>query len=54
MLLLFWLVSPYRQEQLYLVYYTSTSLLHFLFDGWIWKVRKPEVRQPLLDAPSQA
>lgn len=49
--LVFWLVSPYRHERLYLAYYTSTSLLHFLFDGWIWKVRKPEVRKPLLDAP---
>ncbi|MFO0758898.1 MAG: hypothetical protein U0359_20565 [Byssovorax sp.] len=31
----------------YLVYYTGTTLLHFLYDGWIWKVRKPAVGAPL-------
>lgn len=31
----------------YLVYYFGASLLHFLYDGWIWKVRAPEVRRPL-------
>ncbi len=36
-----------RQTDLYLVYYLGTSLLHFLFDGWIWKVRRPELRRPL-------
>ncbi len=41
------LLFEYKQTELYLVYYTGTSLLHFLFDGWIWKVRKPEVAQPL-------
>jgi hypothetical protein len=25
----------------------ATSFLHFLYDGWIWKVRKPTVGQPL-------
>lgn len=41
------LLFEYKQTELYLVYYTGTSLLHFLFDGWIWKVRKPEVARPL-------
>lgn len=36
-----------RRTDTFLVYYTSTSLLHFLFDGWIWKVRRPEVGRPL-------
>lgn len=29
----------------YLVYYTGGSLLHFLYDGWIWKLRRPAVRR---------
>lgn len=48
LLLVFWLGRDVRDEGVYLVYYISTSLLHFLFDGWIWKVRTPQVRQPLL------
>jgi hypothetical protein len=40
---LFLLLADYRKSEPYLVYYTATSLLHFLYDGWIWKVRKPEV-----------
>jgi hypothetical protein len=43
----FILLSDSRGADLYLVYYLGTSLLHFLFDGWIWKVRRPEVRRPL-------
>lgn len=31
----------------YLIYYNATSLLHFLYDGWIWKVRRPAVAAPL-------
>ncbi|MBK6917626.1 MAG: hypothetical protein IPH07_09520 [Deltaproteobacteria bacterium] len=50
LLLAFWLARDVRDEAIYVVYYISTSLLHFLFDGWIWKVRAPEVRQPLLRA----
>jgi hypothetical protein len=41
------LVQPVRDTLTYLVYYTGTSMLHFLYDGWIWKVRKPEVARPL-------
>ncbi len=36
-----------RDTDLYVTYYLGTSLVHFLFDGWIWKVRRPEVRRPL-------
>ncbi|MBK7824708.1 hypothetical protein [Nannocystis sp.] len=43
----FILLRDHRGADLYLVYYLGTSLLHFLFDGWIWKVRRPEVRRPL-------
>jgi hypothetical protein len=44
---LFFALVDHRKSEPYLVYYTATSLLHFLYDGWIWKVRKPEVAQPL-------
>ncbi len=41
------LLRDYRRTDVFVVYYTGTSLLHFLYDGWIWKVRKPEVARPL-------
>ena len=44
---LFFALADHRKSEPYLVYYTATSLLHFLYDGWIWKVRKPEVAKPL-------
>ena len=53
LLVAFFLLRDLRQTEAFLVYYTATSILHFLYDGWIWKVRKPEVRTPLgLVAPS--
>jgi hypothetical protein len=48
----FWLLREHRYATGYVVYYSTTSALHFLFDGWIWKVRKPEVARPLGVAPS--
>lgn len=47
LLLAFVLLYDQRRADLYMVYYMGTSMLHFLFDGWIWKVRRPEVRAPL-------
>jgi len=47
LLLAFVLLYDQRRADVYLVYYMGTSMLHFLFDGWIWKVRRPEVRAPL-------
>lgn len=44
---LFLVLADHRKSEPYLVYYTATSLLHFLYDGWIWKVRKPEVARLL-------
>lgn len=44
---LFFALADHRTSEPYLVYYTATSLLHFLYDGWIWKVRKPEVAKHL-------
>ncbi len=33
---------------LFVVYYTATSALHFFYDGLIWKLRRPEVRAPIM------
>lgn len=34
-------------------YVVGSSFLHFIYDGWIWKVRDPQVAQPLgITAPS--
>lgn len=43
----YWLLEPYRSSGIYRVYYVATSWAHFLFDGLIWKIRKPNVAQPL-------
>ncbi|HEY4222752.1 MAG TPA: hypothetical protein VGO62_15455 [Myxococcota bacterium] len=32
------------------VYYLTTSALHYLYDGLIWKIRRPEVRAPIVAA----
>ncbi|MDC0716001.1 hypothetical protein [Nannocystis bainbridge] len=47
LLLVFWLIQGQRRTDVYLVYYTATSWLHFLYDGWIWKVRRPELARTL-------
>jgi len=55
LLLVFWLIQEQRRTDVYLVYYTATSWLHFLYDGWIWKVRRPELARTLeLGARTQA
>jgi hypothetical protein len=41
------LLLDHRRSEPYVVYYTATTVLHFLFDGWIWKMRRPEVARPL-------
>jgi len=28
-------------------YITGSGFLHFIYDGWIWKMRKPDVGRPL-------
>jgi hypothetical protein len=43
----FLLLRDHRTAAAYVVYYLTTSALHFLYDGWIWKVRRPEVAAPL-------
>lgn len=52
LLLVFWLLREQRRTEVYLVYYTATSWLHFLYDGWIWKVRRPELARTLELGPS--
>lgn len=47
LLALFVILADHRRSDAYLVYYIGTSLLHFLFDGWIWKVRTPAVGRHL-------
>jgi hypothetical protein len=29
------------------VYITGSGFLHFLYDGWLWKLRRPEVARPI-------
>lgn len=33
---------------LFAVYYATTSALHYFYDGLIWKMRRPEVRAPIV------
>lgn len=41
---LLYLITRERQNtEMYLAYYVGTSMLHFLYDGWIWKLRQPKV-----------
>ena len=47
LLAVYWLLLDARTTELFLVYYTATSLLHFWYDGLIWKVSKPAVSRPL-------
>jgi hypothetical protein len=37
----------HRYVLAYATYYTTTSILHYLYDGWIWKLRQPRVARPL-------
>ncbi|HMJ13491.1 MAG TPA: hypothetical protein VK524_18860 [Polyangiaceae bacterium] len=37
----------HRYALAYVTYYTTTSILHYLYDGWIWKLRSARVARPL-------
>ena len=37
----------HRYALAYVTYYTTTSVLHYLYDGWIWRLRQPSVARPL-------
>ncbi|MEZ4335954.1 MAG: hypothetical protein R3B82_04940 [Sandaracinaceae bacterium] len=45
--LLFLSLQDESRTEVYLAYYVGSSMLHFLYDGWIWKLRKPKVSRPL-------
>jgi hypothetical protein len=40
-------LREFRSTDVYITYYLATSWLHFLYDGWIWKLRRPEVAAPI-------
>ena len=42
----FWVCNQHAATALG-VYITGSGFLHFIYDGWIWKTREPEVGQPL-------
>jgi hypothetical protein len=37
----------HRYALAYVTYYATTSVLHYLYDGWIWRLRQPRVARPL-------
>ncbi len=45
--LMFLSLQDQSRTEIYLGYYVGSSMLHFLYDGWIWKLRKPKVARPL-------
>jgi hypothetical protein len=47
LLLAYVFLYEHRYALAYVTYYTTTSILHYLYDGWIWKLRTPRVAQPL-------
>jgi hypothetical protein len=44
LLLAFVLAREVWTVTLFVIYYSSTSILHYVYDGMIWKMRRPEVR----------
>lgn len=41
------LIGMNLDRGLFETYIIGSSFLHFIYDGWIWKVRRPEVGKPL-------
>lgn len=46
-IVVFCLIGRGFNEQAFLIYIIGSSFLHFIYDGMIWKVRRPEVGKPL-------
>jgi hypothetical protein len=47
------LLHAHRYSLAYITYFSTTSALHYLYDGWIWRLREPKVAAPLaLDRPA--
>jgi hypothetical protein len=40
-------VAQLRYAEALGIYIVGSGFLHFIYDGWIWKVRRPEVGAPL-------
>lgn len=40
-------LGRYLDPHAFSIYIVGSSFLHFIYDGWIWKVRKPSVGEPL-------
>jgi hypothetical protein len=47
------LLHAHRFTLAYITYFSTTSALHYLYDGWIWRLREPKVSDPLV-TPSRA
>ena len=41
------LAGIYLDRGVFVTYIVGSSFLHFIYDGWIWKVRRPDVGRPL-------
>ncbi len=41
------LIGMNYEKVAFTTYIVGSSFLHFLYDGWIWKLRKPDVGRPL-------
>jgi hypothetical protein len=49
------LVHEHRFSLAFVAYFSTTSALHYLYDGWIWRLREPRVSEPLvLTNPNRA
>jgi len=46
-IVVFSLIGRGLNEDAFLIYIIGSSFLHFIYDGMIWKVRRPEVGKPL-------
>jgi hypothetical protein len=42
------LLHARRFSLAYISYFSTTSALHYLYDGWIWRLRQPKVAEPLI------
>jgi len=41
-------LHAHRFTLAYVTYFSTTSTLHYLYDGWIWRLRQPKVAQTLI------
>jgi hypothetical protein len=42
------LLHAHRFAPAFITYFSATSALHYLYDGWIWRLRQPKVAEPLV------